>query len=330
MREGTVYEPAMQEGKRMRLSLDTKNGQLRDNAVGMFLYDNGNYGPLPDKDINGNKVRSIAVCSSNKTVKEDINLKGSRVIKNFSELSDSDYDHYAMGLNFEDVDNFCDNDRKEKLVPYSEIMDKTFKFRYYRDRYGRQYTNAFRNDDSLKDMSSVKALKSIDDKLKKFVNLPKSISQSFLPTEGQLYLAMVNLSVAMDSDYNLMTPGKEITVDKDGSSGVRFSGNGAKASMKAMFSYYLANENNTHISTCSIRALRTIGQTGGTSTSDIIIFHYDEDNCSIDCGREAKDSFRIVPFYAVKSMTGTHDQDDTCIILEWKPIKGSVSEYPEV
>lgn len=163
-----------QDFKKTAISFD------EDNAMGMFLYTNGKYGPLllgkditegGDEDVEGKpttELQTIAVICTNKVSSAVPNLDGFKAKdeKNigFNNDHDEGYRHYAMGLISHEIPDFpyhnqnffnTDNDFRQLLDqfrfpdPYKEKRDKStrdeLKYRFYLNRNGRVYTNYMTN-----------------------------------------------------------------------------------------------------------------------------------------------------------------------------------------
>lgn len=181
---GNIYEP------KGSINMD------KDNAIGMFLYKKGGYGPLFRKNIFGENVDAIAVCTSNKTEKDNIKYNGTSLV--FDSRNDAMYNHYAMALTSYQSQFFADtkNLKEDKWIkPYwtTDCNSNKKGQNGWMSRYGRQYF--------LNYIENKEKFIFVDKMPKEFYEVNKSyISYPFIPASGQMYQAVCNLSVPLISE----------------------------------------------------------------------------------------------------------------------------------
>lgn len=189
-----------------------------DNAMGMFLYNNGKYGPLllgEDVDVCGDVDIEGADASGLKTIGV---ICSNRVAGKFpmpdGDDRDSDsalgYRHYAMGLDHVTVGGYDENFFNQGNESFAFLTDaKRFKsynelrteenryspsFAYFRNRNGRLYTRHLLNgaDAGYREVSFASVLNEIE----RMNGIDHSrVSAAFIPASGNLHDVVCNLFV---------------------------------------------------------------------------------------------------------------------------------------
>lgn len=160
-----------------------------DNAIGMYLHNDGTYGPMLRKGIASDKdLESEAIIISN-TVSRIVLEKS---LKDFQPGETSDYEqgyrHYAMSLLSYVVNGLNISDENIKKIWDRNIFPKRH---ILNNNNGRQYT-AYLKENAVKQDYSFDAISQLNELNEDFKG---RVSEAFIPSTGQLYSAMCNLCV---------------------------------------------------------------------------------------------------------------------------------------
>lgn len=325
---GVVFESAKDGQGRKKIMLDN-NGQVRDNAIGMFLFCNGNYSPIPGKDITNPtaKVKVIGVCTSNKTVKVH---KKNDYFSDPHMTCDGDYAHYAMSLMSADIDQYAETAiGKEKpfldevIFPRTDIFEKICVATDNKDRYGMQNTLIFEYA-QVGTLPNGGGCINVLNKVEKRINIETdNISKMFIPSSGQLYQLLTMVPVIM-KDKQLVMP--KYVENNDKVNGVYLvdkkpmkfilKGQDYRNSVAHMFNYYGVREKGDPDKICTSSTQFYAPNYGDAGS--VLCFQMSPKYRLTDFSPE---KYQLIPFYAFKSMTTTVD-DDWCQIMEWKKISG--------